>query len=75
MEILWIRALIFLLTAIERRGRVAYVMTTKKPQTVTIWRLRVPLSLVAKVKKLAEQEHRSVTKQAQVLLEEAISGK
>ena len=75
VEILWIRALIFLLTAIERRGRVAYVMTTKKPQTVTIWRLRVPLSLVAKVKKLAEQEHRSVTKQAQVLLEEAISGK
>lgn len=46
-------------------------MTTKKPQT-TVWRLRVPLSLVEKIKRLAAAEKRSVTKQAEIVLEEAL---
>jgi hypothetical protein len=57
---------------------VAYVMTTKCIKTsepkVTVWRLRVPVEIVVKVKKLAQINRRSVTKQAQVLLEEAING-
>ena len=40
--------------------------------TVHIWRLRVPAELVAKVKQMAILEQRSTTKQAAVLLDEAI---
>jgi hypothetical protein len=50
-------------------------MTTKKPQPVTIWRLRVAPAIVTKVRKLAEQERRSMTKMAELLLEEALDGK
>jgi hypothetical protein len=50
-------------------------MDTKKTQKITtVWHLRVPVALVAKVRKLAEDNKRSVTKQAHVLLEEAING-
>jgi hypothetical protein len=34
----------------------------------------VPKTLVAKVRKLAEAQKRSVTKQAELLLEEAVNG-
>ena len=51
-------------------------MPTKNDNRVTtIWRLRVPKTLVAKVKKLAEMQKRSVTKQAELLIEEAVNGK
>jgi hypothetical protein len=46
--------------------------TKKTPKTVAIWRLRVPVEMVRKVQELAEVEQRSVTKQAAVLLQEAL---
>ena len=46
-------------------------MNTKK--TVTVWHLRVAPALIEKVRKLAKAEQRSVTKQAQVLLERAVA--
>lgn len=48
-------------------------MPTKKTQSVTtIWRLRVPASLVRRVKELAAREKRSTTKQAEMLLQRAV---
>jgi len=49
--------------------------TIKTTKTVTVWRLRVPVALVHKIKKLAEAEGRSATKQAARLLEEALNGR
>jgi hypothetical protein len=55
---------------------IAYVMSTPKKQKVTqIWRLRVPLDLVARVRDLAGIEQRSTTKQAAVLLAEALQAR
>lgn len=52
-----------------------YNMPTKKLQKVTtIWRLRVPVSIVEKMRKLATEQKRSVTKQAEIVLEEALNG-
>lgn len=48
--------------------------TIKTQKATTIWHLRVPLTLVSKVRKLAKENKRSVTKQAHVLLEEALNG-
>lgn len=50
-------------------------MTTHKklPKTTQIWRLRVPLELVQKIKQIAVLEQRSTTKQAAVMLDEAIA--
>jgi len=50
-------------------------MATKKPETTAIWRLRVPKSLVLRVKEMADAEKRSTTKQAHLLIEEAISAR
>ena len=51
------------------------IMATKKPETTAIWRLRVPKSLVLRVKEMADAEKRSTTKQAHLLIEEAISAR
>jgi hypothetical protein len=41
---------------------------------MTVWRLRVPVSIVEKMRKLAAKEQRSITKQAQIVLEDALNG-
>jgi hypothetical protein len=48
--------------------------TNKTHKVTTVWHLRVPMTLVLKVRKMAEANKRSVTKQAHVLLEEALNG-
>jgi hypothetical protein len=48
--------------------------TPRLQKATTVWRLRVPKSLVAKIRKLADEQRRSVTKQAELLLEEAVNG-
>jgi hypothetical protein len=53
---------------------VTQTVTKKTQKVTTIWHLRVPASLVAKVKRIADEQKRSVTKQAELLLEEALNG-
>jgi hypothetical protein len=50
-------------------------MSSKKQKTTAIWRFRVPLDLVARVKALASAENRSTTKQGAVLLQEALEAR
>ena len=50
-------------------------MATKKQRTTAIWRLRIPVDVIADIKKLAAREERSTTKQATVLLREALEAR
>ncbi len=47
-------------------------MAKKKPNEHIVWRLRVPRTLVARVKEIAIQEKRSTTREAECLLEFAV---
>jgi len=47
-------------------------MPTKRPKEVIVWRLRVSRELAERVKEIADQERRSTTQQAAVLLEKAL---
>ncbi len=53
--------------------KVANVMTTKNPQTESVWRVRIPHGLVVHIKQLAKSEGRSATKQLSKILKEALS--